>query len=104
MIVYIDAAFRCSATAGEGLTAVEASVFDGKCSTWINGMRYVPAGQTWTRADGTTFSGEMLSPVMDVQVLAAAQAEYEAAQATIAELDAAVLELSYQNVIGGLEA
>lgn len=103
MQIYIDSDCKCYASNAEGLTAVETDAFDGKCDTWIEGYRFVPSGQTWTREDGKVFHGEMVAPWMDLSILQAAQSEYEAAQDTIAELDAALLDAEYQNLIGGLE-
>lgn len=60
--IYIDSEFKCHVTSGEGLTPIETDAFDGECDTYIEGYRFIPAGQTWTRADGMVFTGEMISP------------------------------------------
>ena len=72
------------------MTAVETDVFDGKCAEYIEGYRLVPAGETWTREDGETFTGGMVSPWTAWATLDAAQREYEreqlaAAHAALAE-------------------
>ena len=103
MTIYIDTDCKCHAADTGGLTAVETDFFDGRCTTYVEGYRLVPEGATWTREDGVIFNGGMIAPWRDIAILAAAQAEYEAAQAEIAELDEALLEAEYQNIIGGLE-
>lgn len=43
--IYIDFDFKCH-TADDGtMTAVEISFFAGKCSTFIQGYRYIPSGE-----------------------------------------------------------
>ena len=77
MTIYIDKDYKCHAISGEGLTAVETEAFEGKCRQYIEGYRYVPAGQTWIREDGQAFDGEMISPWRDYAVLLELQALYE---------------------------
>ena len=78
MTIYLDSEYRCRLNAGEGMQAVETDVFDGKCQTYIEGYRFVPAGETWTRSDGTVFSGLMVAPAEDYAALTKAQTQYEA--------------------------
>lgn len=80
MTIYIDSDFKCHATTADGLTAVETDVFDGKCQAYIEGYRFVPSGQTWTRPDGVTFQGEMVSPWKPWRELDSAQRAYEQEQ------------------------
>lgn len=80
MMIYIDSDFKCYVTSGEGLTPIETDVFDGKCSVYIQGYRFIPAGQTWIRADGVVFTGEMIAPWKPWTELDAAQREYEREQ------------------------
>lgn len=80
MIIYIDSDYKCHATPGSGLTEAESAFFDGKAVEFVEGYRYVPAGQTWTREDGTAFTGEMVSPWKPWEELDAAQREYEREQ------------------------
>jgi len=75
--VYIDSDYKCHPEGGEGLTAVETDFFDGKCDTVVKGYRFVPAGESWTREDGTVFSGEMIAPWGRYPEMEAAQREYE---------------------------
>lgn len=78
--IWIDFEFKCHTASGEGLTAIETDAFDGKCDTYVEGYRFVPAGQTWTRADGVIFTGEMIAPWKPWAELDAAQREYEREQ------------------------
>lgn len=88
-IVYIDSNFKCHTVNDGTMTAVETDFFDSKCDTFVEGYRYIPEGQTWTREDGTVFRGQMVAPWRDYILLAAAQAQYETDQAESAELEAA---------------
>ena len=90
MTIYIDADYRCHTAPGEGLRAVETDAFAGRCSRYIEGYRYVPAGESWTREDGQVFAGEMIAPAEDSRLLEAAQAAYEEAQAENADALAAL--------------
>lgn len=49
MTIYIDTNYKCHVTDDGTMTAVETDAFDGMCTEYIEGYRYVPAGQTWTR-------------------------------------------------------
>ena len=77
MTIYINTDFKCHTVAGDGMTAVETTAFDGKCAAYIEGYRFVPAGKTWTREDGAVFSGEMVAPWKDWEELDKIQREYE---------------------------
>lgn len=90
MTIYIDGDYKCHTSPGDGLAAVETDAFDGKCSRYIRGYRFVPAGQTWTREDGVVFAGEMNAPAEDSRILEAAQAAYEEAMAENADALAAL--------------
>ena len=84
MRIYIDSDFKCHISNPDGTyTAVETPGFNGKCDTYIEGYRFVPHGQTWTRQDGEVFEGEMVAPWRDWKELDAAQREYEQEQLTI---------------------
>lgn len=80
MKIYIDSDYKCHATPADGLTAVETDFFDGKAPGYIEGYRFVPAGESWTREDGTVFSGEMAAPWKDWEELDKIQREYEREQ------------------------
>lgn len=90
MKLYIDADYKVHTVAGDGLTEIETDVFDGKCATYIEGFRYVPPGEIWEREDGTVISNGMLAPWKNIQVLEAAQREYE--QMQLADMRAALAE------------
>lgn len=91
MTIYINTDFKCHTVAGDGMTAVETTVFDGKCVAYIEGYRFVPAGKTWTAADGTVFRGEMISPWKPWAELDAAQRAYERERAAALEAQNAEL-------------
>lgn len=77
--IYLDSDFKCHATNDGTMNAVETNAFDGKCDTYIEGYRFVPSGESWTRSDGVVFYGEMVSPWKDCAELDNAQREYERA-------------------------
>lgn len=98
MTIYIDSDFRCHTATADGLTAVDTDVFDGMCAAYIEGYRFVPAEQTWTRPDGVVFRGEMVSPWKPWRELDSAQRAYELEQlesltAQNAEYEAALAEI-----------
>lgn len=74
-MIFIDDNFKCHAEDGEGRRAVNHSFFHGKCATFIEGYRYIPADETWTRSDGVQFTGEMIAPIADYRILENAQGE-----------------------------
>lgn len=90
MTIYIDSDYKCHVSPGDGLTAVETDFFDGKCRQFIEGYRFVPAGETWAREDGQTFTGEMVATWRDYDLLAELQALYEEEQAKQADMAAAL--------------
>ena len=77
MTIYIDSDYKCHVSPGDGLRAVETDFFDGKTEAYIEGYRFVPAGETWVREDGEAFRGEMVSPWTDWQALDKAQGAFE---------------------------
>ena len=85
MNIFIDKEFKCHTTNPDGafrevvLSKNAKAFFSNKCTTFIEGYRLKPAGETWVREDGEVFSGgEMITPWKDYNELAAAQAQYEA--------------------------
>ena len=80
MTIYISNDYKCHASDDGTLTAVETDFFDGKCAAYIEGYRYIPDGETWTRPDGVTFAGERVAPWKDWRELDAAQRDYEREQ------------------------
>ena len=85
MTIYIDRDFKCYTESAAGRTAVETGAFTGKCRQYIEGYRFVPSGESWTREDRQVFRGEMIAPWRDYAVLAEFQALYEEEQAKQAE-------------------
>lgn len=93
MTVYIDSEYKCYTSPADGLTAVETDFFDGKCRQFIEGYRFVPAGEIWTREDGQVFIGGMIAPFRDYSILEELQAVYDEQQQTINEYEAALSEI-----------
>ena len=90
MTIYIDSDYKCHVSPGEGLTAVETDAFEDKCSRYIQGYRFVPAGESWTREDGHTFTGEMIAPWRDYAILAEFQSIHEEELAKQSDMAAAL--------------
>lgn len=76
MKIYVDSDFRCHTTPSENLREFDVPYFDDKCTELIEGYRYVPPGESWTREDGEVFKGEMIAPAVDYEPLGIAQAQY----------------------------
>lgn len=95
--IYIDSDYKCHISNNGTMKAVETDAFDGKCNAFIEGYRYVPAAETWTRADGKTFTGEMIAPWKDYTQLAKIQAAVDRTQAQADEEIAALIEEIYIN-------
>ena len=82
MKIYLDKDFKCHTKENSRkVQSVETNVFDGKCTAFIEGHRFVPAGQSWTREDAVVFSGEMVAPFKDSRLLEMVQNMYEQIQA-----------------------
>lgn len=76
--IYLNKDFQCSVTEKtDTVQTVETAVFDGKCNAFIEGYRFIPAGQQWTRKDGVVFEGEMIAPFKDYTQLEMVQSLYE---------------------------
>lgn len=75
--IYIDSDFKCHTSNDGTMTAVETDFFDGKCDAFVEGYRYVPSGESWTRSDGTVFQGEMITPWKDYNQLDDIQRQYD---------------------------
>ena len=75
--IYIDSDFKCHLSDDGTMTPVETDFFDYICDTMLEGYRFVPAGETWTREDGEVFDGEMIAPWKPWLDLDDAQREYE---------------------------
>lgn len=82
--IYLNANFECSVTQKtDTIQTIATEAFDGKCNAFIEGYRFVPSGKTWTRNDGEVFSGEMITPFKNSQMLETAQASYDEAIAIL---------------------
>lgn len=75
--IYLDADYKCHAVNDGTMTEIQTDYFDGKCDAYIEGYRFVPSGETWTRSDGAVFHGEMIAPWKPYDELDVAQREYE---------------------------
>lgn len=91
MTIYLDSDFLCHTAPGDGLAAIETDALDGRCAAYIEGMRYVPEGEIWTREDGVQFSGPMLAPAVDSNIIEAAQRVYDELSPVIDDLLVATL-------------
>lgn len=95
MTIYIDSEYRCHTTNPDGIyREIKTDFFDGKCATFIEGYRFVPDGESWTRSDGKTFTGEMVAPWTDYILLEVAQLQYE--------LDLAAAAAAYQEGVNSV--
>ena len=103
MTIYIDSDYKCHTSPADGLTAMKTDVFDGKCRQYIEGYRFVPAGESWTREDGQVFTGEMVAPLRPYEILAEFQAIYEEEQAKAVEEIAALVEEVYNSDLEVME-
>ena len=77
MKIYIDSEFKCHITNDGSMVETTSDFFNGKCQAFIEGYRFVPEGENWTRNDGMVFKGIMIAPWKNYAELAAAQREYE---------------------------
>lgn len=111
-MVYIDDSYKCHLSNPNGMyTLVETDFFDGKCQAYIEGYRFVPDGETWIRADGVMFRGEMITPWKPWEELDDAQREYERQQleeanarnAELLETMAAMVEEVYESDLAVFE-
>lgn len=92
MKIYIDAEYKCHTSDPDGIyREMETDFFDGKCDAFVEGYRFVPAGESWTRSDGVVFSGEMIAPWRDYAELDGAQREYE--RQMLSEYEKALAEI-----------
>lgn len=93
--IYIDSDFKCHVTNDGTMRSVETDYFDRKCDTMIEGYRFVPAGESWTRNDGDVFCGEMICPWKPYSDLAIAQKQYE--------IDMAKLTAAYREGVNSID-
>lgn len=79
-MIYIDSNFCCHTSNDGTMREVKTDFFNGKCDTFIEGYRFVPHNESWTREDGTVFHGEMIAPWKPYDELDAAQRKYKKQQ------------------------
>lgn len=90
--IYLDSDFKCHVHNNSSMVEIDAvDFFDGKCDEFIEGYRFIPAGESWTREDGRVFRGEMISPWRPYSELDAAQRQYEQERLADAENALAIL-------------
>lgn len=77
MLIYLDSDFKCHTENDGTMIEAQSDFFDGKCHDFIEGYRFVPAGESWMREDGTAFAGEMVAPWKPYSELDRAQRAYE---------------------------
>lgn len=76
--IYLDLDFMCHVVNNDGsMISMETDFFDNMCDTFIEGYRFIPEGQAWTREDGEVFEGHMIAPGVDYELLDHAQRQYE---------------------------
>lgn len=80
MTIYIDDDYKCYVSAADGRRAIETDFFDGKCKVFIEGYRFIPAGEKWVMPNGVFFKGEMVAPWKDYDYLQVVQKAYEQGQ------------------------
>lgn len=105
--IFLDSEFKCHLYNDGTMITIKTDIFDGMCDKFIEGHRFVPNGETWTRYDGEIFHGQMVAPWENYAELDAAQRTHEKRlledyETNLAELDALVLSLQYNNLIGDL--
>ena len=93
MKIYIDSEFKCHTTNPDlEYKEVETDFFDGKCDIFVEGYRFVPFDEVWTREeDGVAFQGEMIVPWKPYDELDVAQRQYEREKLADAENALAIL-------------
>lgn len=65
MKIYLDSDYVCHLMDDGTMREAETDFFDGKCAAYIEGYRYVPEGEVWTRSDEAEFHGLMIAPAKD---------------------------------------
>ena len=97
MKIYIDNDYKCHVSNDGSMRDFDVPFFDGKCAEFVEGYRYVPSEETWTRKDGQTFKGEMIAPCRDYSQISEIQSAVDRAQTqsqqTITEYEQALTEI-----------
>lgn len=95
MKIYLDSDFKCHLSDDGTMRVIETEAFDNRCKEFIEGYRFVPSGESWTREDGEVFTGEMISPIRDYIVLDEIQTAVNRTQNEANEVLAALVEEVY---------
>lgn len=90
-MIYIDSEYKCHLSDDGTMRSIDTDVFDGKCQAFIEGHRFVPDGESWTREDGVVFAGEMIAPWKPYDELDQAQRQYEREQLAEAKTAISIL-------------
>lgn len=98
MLVYIDAEYGCHTEDGEGRRAFDIPFFAGKCAGLVEGYRYVPEGESWTREDGEVFNGEMIAPLKDSAALADYYEQYDAMLPELEDMKKALEKMGVSDI------
>ena len=97
MKIYIDNEYKCHVSNDGNMREFDLPFFDGKCAEFVEGYRYVPSGEMWTRGDGQAFKGEMIAPCRDYSQISEIQSAVDRAQTqskqTITEYEQALTEI-----------
>ena len=100
MTIYIDNDYKCHLSDDGTRRAFDVPFFDGKCAEFVEGYRFVPSGETWTRKDGQTFKGEMIAPRRDYSGIAAIQTAVDRTQAQADEEIGILLDTIEELILG----
>lgn len=100
MKIFIDKEFRCHVENGIGRTPVDVPMFDGKCAAFVEGYKYIPAGETYTTEDGDVYRGEAMFPFKAYNALELAQKQSDEDDDVIGALMDEIEELCNE-LIGG---
>ena len=105
MKIYVDSEFKCHPTNQDGVfREVETDFFeDGTCSEFIEGFCYDDSkGYTVIYPWKNFYELDAAQREYKRQLLAKTQKELSNTQKELAELDALMLEMQYQNLISSL--
>ena len=94
MIIFIDSNYCCHVTNDGSMRSIETDFFKDKCQTFIEGYRFVPAGEIWVREDGHIFRYGTICPIESSVIVNKAQQQYEEDESIhLAEIGALIEEI-----------
>ena len=96
MKIYIDSEYKCHLESSEGRNGIETTAFDGKCKAFIEGYRFIPFGKIWQNENGEKYEGETFFPWRNIEILQAAQMQYEESLVEIQNMQAALKVLGIE--------